>query len=97
MTLLEEQMELCTMLDKTTAPDGYGGTVTSYRNGAEILCAVTLDTSTQARIAEKQGVLNLYTATTSKKVHLEYHDVFRRNSDFILYFLYFLISLFCFP
>lgn len=79
--LLEEAMENCTMLDKTTAPDGYGGIITRYVDGAPILCAITYSSSMEARIAEKQGVTALYTITTSKAVNLQYHDVIRRESD----------------
>lgn len=81
MSLLEEAMENCTMIDKVTRPDGYGGTKSVYIDGAPFMCATTLDTSTEARLAEQQGVTNLYTATTSRKVNLQFHDIFRRESD----------------
>lgn len=81
MSLLTEQMETCVMLDKTTAPDGYGGYVPSYADGAPFLAAITFDTSMEARVAEKQGVTSMYTVTTGKEMTLEYHDVFRRISD----------------
>ncbi len=35
----------------------------------------------QARIAEKQGVTEVYTVTVARGIPLAYHDVFRRNSD----------------
>jgi hypothetical protein len=81
MSLLDEQLENCTMLDKTTLDDGYGGVTTTWVEGASFDCAVTLDNSTQARVANQAGVKNLYTATTRKSVNLQFHDVFRRNSD----------------
>ena len=81
MSLLSEAMEKCTMIDKTTIPDGYGGTIPSWVDGAEFQAAIVLDSSMQARIAEKQGVTALYTITTKKSVNLQYHDVFRRSSD----------------
>lgn len=74
-------MEPCVMLDKRTEPDGYGGTVSSYVNGASFNAAITFDTSMQARIADKQGVTSLYTVTTGRNMTLEYHDVFKRISD----------------
>ena len=81
MSLLSEFMTKCVMLDRTTAPDGYGGYTTSWNEGAEFDAAVVLDTSMQARTAEKQGVTALYIVTTKKALNLQYHDVFKRLSD----------------
>lgn len=81
MSLLDEAMDKCTMLDKTTVEDGYGGYITTYTDGAEFMAAITFDTSMQARTADKQGVTSMYTVTTSKALTLEYHDVFRRIRD----------------
>lgn len=81
MSLLSEAFEKCTMLDKVTAPDGYGGYITTYRDGAEINCAIVLDSSIEARLAEQQGVTGVYTITTRKNINLQYHDVLRRESD----------------
>lgn len=81
MSLLSEAMESCTMLDKTTTADGYGGYITTYVDGAPFDAAIVLDNSMQARAAEKQGVTALYTVTTRKALNLQYHDVFRRDRD----------------
>lgn len=81
MSLLSEAMTSCVLLDKITEADGYGGYVISWKNGAEFSAAIVLDSSMQARIAEKQGVSALYTITTKKALNLQYHDVFRRVSD----------------
>ena len=81
MSLLSEAMESCNMLDRSTAADGYGGYVTTWAEGAKFDAAIVLDTSMQARTAEKAGVTALYTVTTAKALNLQYHDVFRRASD----------------
>lgn len=81
MSLLDEAMEKCIYLDKTTAPDGYGGTTVSWQEGAEFYAAIVFDTSMEARVADRQGVTSLYTITTRKNLTLEYHDVFRRLRD----------------
>ena len=81
MSLLSEAMETCVILDKRTTPDGYGGVMTTWQAGADFQAAIVLDSSLQARVAEKQGVTGLYTITTRKSVVLQYHDVFRRESD----------------
>lgn len=81
MTLLAEAMETCIMLDKSTVADGYGGYITNWNEGAEFKAAIVLDTSMEARRAEKAGVTALYTVTTAKSLTLQYHDVFRRTRD----------------
>lgn len=81
MSLLSEQMEECVIIDKITRPDGYGGVETTWVEGAPITAAITLDTSMQARIGEKQGVSALYTVTTERGINLQYHDVLIRTRD----------------
>lgn len=81
MSLLEEAMTVCNIMDKRTISDGYGGYDTKWSEGAEIRLAIVLDTSMEARIGEQQGVTALYTITMSKNLNLEYHDVVKRKSD----------------
>lgn len=81
MSLLEEAMETCVMLDKRTGPDGYGGYVATWTDGVEFDAAITFDTSMTARSAEKNGVTSLYTVTIKRAMMLEYHDVFKRLRD----------------
>lgn len=81
MSLLDEAMSTCTILNKITQADGYGGYITTWQDGAEFKAAIVLDTSIQARTAEQQGVTSLYTITTKKVMNLQYHDVFRRTKD----------------
>lgn len=81
MSLLSAAMENCIMLDKKTVPDGRGGFIPTWEEGAEFQAAITFDTSMEARIGEAQGVKSLYTVTTTKAINLQYHDVFRRDED----------------
>lgn len=81
MSLLDESMESCVMLNKQTTSDGYGGYKTTWAEGAEFKAAIVSDTSIEARVAEVQGVHSIYTVTTSKVLTLEYHDVFKRIKD----------------
>lgn len=81
MSLLTYAFETCTMLHKTTQDDGYGGEVAAWVDGATFQAAITFDSSMQARVAQSQGVKSLYTVTTKKNKVLEYHEVFRRESD----------------
>ena len=81
MSLLDEAMDNCIILNKIIVQDGYGGYETLYVDGAPFDAAIVLDNSMQARAAEKQGVTSLYTVTTTKALNLQYHDVFKRKRD----------------
>ena len=81
MSLLENAMTSCVFLDKKKSPDGQGGYINTWTEGAEFQAAISFDTSIEARVAEKQGVTNLYTVSTQKATVLDYHDVFKRISD----------------
>lgn len=81
MSLIEEFMVPCTFLEKSRVPDGEGGFITNWVEGAEFSAAIVFSTSIEARRAEKEGVSSRYRVTTGRKVKLEYHDVFRRLSD----------------
>lgn len=81
MSLLDETMETCVILNKQTTLDEYGGFVNTWADGAEFRAAIVFDTSIEARTAEAQGVHSLYTVTTSKALTLQYHDIFRRSID----------------
>lgn len=81
MSLLSEAMESCTMYDKRIVDDGYGGYVPTYSAGATFQAAIVVDNSVNAQLAQAQGVVGIYTITTTKAITLQFHDVFRRNSD----------------
>lgn len=81
MSLLQEAMENCRMLDKRTVDDGYGGMVTTYVDGARFSAALVLDDSIQAQTARSAGVAGVYTVTMRKETNLQFHDVFKRLSD----------------
>lgn len=81
MSLLSEAMETCVLLHKRTAPDGYGGYITTWEDGAEFKAAIVFNTSLDARVAEKSGVTNIYTITISRAMPLENKDVLRRVRD----------------
>lgn len=81
MSLIDEFKTTVCYLEKTRVPDGEGGFITEWKEGAKFPAAITFDTSIEARTAEKQGVTSVYTVTTSRSVVLEYHDVFKRLYD----------------
>ena len=81
MSLLLDNMENCILYNKIITNDGYGGYNTEWSEGAEFKAAIVLDSSIQARQAEKEGVTGLYTITTGKEFNLTFHDVFKRVTD----------------
>ena len=81
MSLLDKYYEDFVLMTKTVQDDGYGGYTTVYTEGITVKAALRIDQSTQARIAEKEGVTNLYTIITPKALNLQYHDVIKRKAD----------------
>lgn len=81
MSLLDTQMETFCYVNVSKVPDGEGGILTVWKDGAEFQANVRLDNSTQAKIAEQIGVTSLYTITTKKDITLEFHEVIKRISD----------------
>lgn len=81
MSLLDDAMETFILLNKVRVPDGYGGMITRWTDGAEITGAIVFNSSAEVQIAQSMGAMGAYTLTVRKNVELDYHDVLRRTSD----------------
>lgn len=81
MMLWKEMMVPCVIMDKRSVPDGLGGFSYEWVEGAQFSAAIEEKQSTNALIAEKLGVTELYTVTFEPPVVLTVHDVFKRLSD----------------
>ena len=79
--LIDCMMESCVFMVKKQTPDGSGGHNTEWVDGEPLKAAIVRDTSTEARIAEAAGTVEMYTITVSRSVHLKYHAVIKRLSD----------------
>ena len=79
--LIDSMMVPCVFMEKKQTPDGSGGNRTTWEDGERFKAALIRDTSTEARIAEAAGTVEMYTVTVSRSVHLEYHAVIKRLSD----------------
>lgn len=77
MSLLDDFARSCVLMEKKRVPDGAGGWLTEWTEGAEFTNYQSLDTSLEARVAEKEGVTSLYSALVDKDFPIEYNDVFR--------------------
>lgn len=79
--LIDCMMVPCVVIVQERTPDGSGGYKTTWAEGDRFRAAIVRDSSTEARIAEASGTVELYTVTVSRSVHLEYHAVFKRLTD----------------
>ena len=80
MSLLDDFASKCVLMEKTRTPDGAGGYIVAWAEGAEFLNYQALDTSLEARRAEKEGVTSVYSALVNQSVPIEYNDYFRDMS-----------------
>lgn len=79
--LIDAFMQDYVVMDKTSVPDGIGGFVHEWVEGAAFKGAIVKDNTLEARVAEKDGVTEVYTLTFPKSLPLEYHDVIKRVED----------------
>lgn len=79
--LWEAMLKKANIIDKSSLPDGRGGSKTVYTKGMEIEAVFGFDTSRESRIAEQANAVPRYTITTRSNVNLQYHDVIQRASD----------------
>lgn len=81
MTLIDELMEECVIMDRSSVEDGLGGFDYIWKEGASFTASIVKDTTLDARIAEKSGVTEVYTITVYKGIPLIYNTVFKRLKD----------------
>lgn len=77
MSLLDDFGRACVLLEKTRTDDGEGGYLVAWTDGITFTNYQALDTSMEARRAEKDGVTSVYSALVGKAVPIEYNDYFR--------------------
>jgi hypothetical protein len=77
MSLLDDFARLCVLLEKKRRPDGESGYITEWTEGVEFQNYQALDTSMEARRAEKEGVTSVYSALVDKALPIEYGDYFK--------------------
>lgn len=81
MSLLQEAMVDCHIMDKKTEKDGYGGVITTWSEGAAIKAAISMDGGVEQLVAQQRGWTGSYNVITAKSVLLMAEDVIRRDSD----------------
>ena len=79
--LLDSMMENCLIMNRIRVDDDFGGYSETWTEGASFKAAIIKNNTTEAQIAEKQGIEELFTVVTAKGFDLSFHDVFKRASD----------------
>ena len=85
MSLLNDFARPCVLMEKTRVPDGEGGYTLDWSEGATFQNYQALDTSMEARRAEKQGVTSVYSVLVDKAVPIEYGDYFKEKESGTVY------------
>lgn len=85
MSLLNDFARTCVLMERSRKPDGEGGYITTWQEGAEFMDYRALDTSMEARRAEQEGVTSVYSVLVRRDVPIEYGDFFRDKETGITY------------
>lgn len=85
MSLLDDFARPCVLMEKTRIPDGAGGYMTTWTEGAEFENYQAIDTSMEARRAEQEGVTSVYSALVREDLPIEYNDAFKDKSTGLTY------------
>lgn len=81
MSLLDSMMEKCCIVNRIRTDDPVGGYTNTWTDGATFDATIIKNSTTEATIAEKQGITEIFTVVVKKDFDLDYHDVFKRLSD----------------
>lgn len=81
MNLMYSMMEKCILLNHVRTDDPVGGYTEAWQDGATFDATIIKNSTTDAVIAEKQGITEIFTVVVKKSFVLDFHDVFRRVSD----------------
>ena len=81
MSLISEMMEPCKILNRIRQDDPYGSWTDVWQEGASFNATIIKNSTTEATVAERQGINEIYTVVTAKGFPLSYHDAFRRVKD----------------
>ena len=77
MRLLDDFARPCVLMERKGVPDGEGGEKTAWADGTPFTNYQALNTSMEARRAEKEGVTSVYSALVDKSLRIEYGDYFK--------------------
>ena len=79
--LLEDFSSPCVIMEKKRTSDDAGGWITTWEEGEKFENYFSQNSSTEAVIAERQGISAIYDALVEKNVPVEYGDFFKDLSS----------------
>ena len=79
--LLYQIMTPCKLMNHVRTDDPLGGYTEVWTEGATFDASITKNSSTEATIAERQGVSEIFAVVTKRSFLLNYNDVIKRVSD----------------
>ena len=85
MSLLSYFERSCVLMEKNRIHDGEGGYTLDWKDGVTFQNYQALDTSMEARRAEKDGVTSVYSALVDKALPIEYGDYFKDTESGLTY------------
>ena len=85
MSLLDAYARPCVRMDKASMEDGEGGLPARWKDGAPFTVYFALDTSMEARRAERLGVTSLYSALVDRDAPIGYDDYFKDSTTGLTY------------
>lgn len=81
LSLIDSMMEKCRILNKIRTDDPYGSETIIWAEGTTFDASIIKNSTTEAILAEKQGVTETFTVVVKKGFSLSYNDYFKRLSD----------------
>jgi hypothetical protein len=81
MNMLFEMGEECCYMNHLRIDDEVGSSVETWSEGSKFIATIAKNSTTEAVVAERQGISEIFTVVVRKGVNLDYHDVFKRLSD----------------
>lgn len=71
----------CVFLNQAVQPDGYGGYINTWTEGAPFDAVITENSTTEAIVAGIAHKTTFYGVKVERKVPLQFHSVFKRLKD----------------
>lgn len=81
MALSDFMTDELAVMDKVSKPDGFGGFVWTWQEGARFTGAAVRKSGSNLYIAQQQGMKETYSITTQASVVLERGDIVKRLRD----------------
>lgn len=81
LNLLDSMAEECRIMNHIREDDDVGSSVDYWAEGSKFSATIVKNSTTEAVIAEREGITEIFTVVTRKGFRLDFHDVFKRLSD----------------